>query len=71
LVLPGKALASWCAYFFDARVIDGAVNGTARLVSSASWIGRRFQTGFVRNYALTFLLGVVLAFSFLLTRAGL
>jgi NADH-quinone oxidoreductase subunit L len=71
IVLPGKAFASLCAYVVDANVIDGAVNGVARLVASASWAGRRIQTGFVRNYALTFLLGVVVAFSFLLTRAAL
>jgi NADH-quinone oxidoreductase subunit L len=71
LVLPGKAVATYCAQFLDARVIDGAVNGIGRLVASASWIGRRLQTGFVRNYALTFLLGVVVAFSFLLGRASL
>jgi NADH-quinone oxidoreductase subunit L len=70
LVLPGKAVASYCAQF-DVRVIDGVVNGTGRLVASASWIGRRLQTGFVRNYALTFLLGVVVVFSFLLSRASL
>jgi NADH-quinone oxidoreductase subunit L len=71
LVLPGKAFATYCAYFIDTKLIDGAVNGIGRLVASTSWVGRRVQTGFVRNYALTFLLGVVVVFSFLLTRAGL
>ncbi len=44
----------------DKLVIDGAVNGTGRLVARASGGLRKLQTGFVRNYALLMLAGVVL-----------
>ena len=59
LVTPGKALAAFSAYVFDARFLDGAVNGTGRVVHGLANAGRRIQTGFVRNYALAFLAGVV------------
>jgi NADH-quinone oxidoreductase subunit L len=44
----------------DKLVIDGAVNGTGRLVAWASGGLRKLQTGYVRNYALVLLAGVVL-----------
>ena len=59
LVTPGKALAAFTAYVFDARFLDGIVNGTGGAVHGLANVGRRIQTGFVRNYALAFLAGVV------------
>jgi NADH-quinone oxidoreductase subunit L len=44
----------------DKLVIDGAVNGTGRLVAWASGGLRKMQTGYVRNYALVLLAGAVL-----------
>ncbi|MEP0548374.1 MAG: NADH-quinone oxidoreductase subunit L [Rhodothermales bacterium] len=44
---------------FDAKVVDGAVNGTASLVRRLSGWGRGMQTGVVQNYALALVLGVV------------
>ncbi|MFQ5714648.1 MAG: NADH-quinone oxidoreductase subunit L [Candidatus Scalinduaceae bacterium] len=44
----------------DARVIDGFVNGVGRLIELKSEILRLFQTGYVRNYALSMLLGGVI-----------
>jgi NADH-quinone oxidoreductase subunit L len=44
----------------DKLVIDGAVNGSGRLVARASAGLRKMQTGYVRNYALVMLGGVVL-----------
>ncbi len=44
----------------DHLVIDGAVNGVGHLVAWASAGLRKMQTGFVRNYALVMLAGVVL-----------
>jgi NADH-quinone oxidoreductase subunit L len=68
IVLPGRSLASFCAYFFDAKVIDGLVNGTGRLVAASSERLRRIQSGYVRNYAVTFFFGVVVVFSALIAR---
>jgi NADH-quinone oxidoreductase subunit L len=59
IVLPGKAAASFAATTVDVKLIDGAVNGTGRLVSRLASAGRRLQTGFVRTYALAFLFGAV------------
>jgi NADH-quinone oxidoreductase subunit L len=45
--------------WFDAHVIDGAINGVAGIVS---WFGgrlRRVQTGYVRNYALEIAVGTI------------
>jgi len=44
----------------DERVIDGFVNGVGRLVELKSEVLRLFQTGYVRNYALSMLLGGVI-----------
>jgi NADH-quinone oxidoreductase subunit L len=57
LVVPGKAASAFTAYVFDARVIDGGVNGLGRAFSRLAGVGRRVQTGLVRTYALAFLLG--------------
>lgn len=43
----------------DLGLIDGAVNGVGRLVNWFSGRLRRVQTGYVRTYAITLLLGVV------------
>ncbi|MDQ3877306.1 MAG: hypothetical protein M3290_02990 [Actinomycetota bacterium] len=68
IVLPGKAFASFSAGVLDARVIDGAVTGTGRLVAVFAGGIRRVQTGYVRNYAAIFFFGVVVVFSVLIAR---
>ncbi|MGH2739897.1 MAG: NADH-quinone oxidoreductase subunit L [Actinomycetota bacterium] len=59
IVLPGKAASAFLAYVFDQRVIDGAVNRIGEAFTRLAAVGRRVQSGFVRTYALAFLLGVV------------
>jgi NADH-quinone oxidoreductase subunit L len=58
-VRPTVRLAHWCAEAFDLDVVDGAVNGVGALVARSAAGLRRIQTGFVVNYALTMLIGVV------------
>ena len=53
---------------FDVKVVDGAVNGTATLVGGAAWAMRRLQTGSVRAYAGSVILGVVLILGYYLWR---
>ncbi len=65
-VRPIGRMARWCAQAFDLGVIDGAVNGVAELVLRAAGQLRRVQTGFVMNYALTMLIGVVALLGILL-----
>jgi NADH-quinone oxidoreductase subunit L len=66
LVRPILAFSRWCAEVFDAGVIDGAVNGVATLIGRAAGGLRRYQTGFVMNYALSMLVGVVTLLGWLL-----
>ncbi len=44
---------------FDRFVVDGLVNLTAIVADIAGQLLKLFQTGYVRNYALVFLMGVV------------
>jgi NADH-quinone oxidoreductase subunit L len=44
---------------FDQKVVDGVVNASGIVTELTGQVIKLFQTGFVRNYALTFLLGVV------------
>jgi NADH-quinone oxidoreductase subunit L len=52
----------------DQGLIDGTVNGIAGLVGGLSRLGRRTQTGYVRNYALVMLIGVVTIVASLLAK---
>ncbi len=58
----------WLAEAFDLHVIDAAANGLASLTQSAAQRLRRLQTGYVRNYALSFLLGAVVLIGYFLLR---
>jgi NADH-quinone oxidoreductase subunit L len=68
IVLPGKRFAQFCASVLDRNVVDAVVNGTGRLVAGLSEGVRKVQTGYVRSYAATFFLGVVVIFSVLVVR---
>jgi NADH-quinone oxidoreductase subunit L len=70
LVLPAKAASSFAAYTIDARVVDGAVDGLGRAFARLAAAGRRVQSGLVRTYALTFLLGAVALVVVLLVRSS-
>jgi NADH-quinone oxidoreductase subunit L len=56
---PGYYLTRWLV-FFDNRGVDGGVNGLAALFGGTSGRVRRWQTGFVRSYALSMLAGSAL-----------
>jgi NADH-quinone oxidoreductase subunit L len=61
-----NGIASILSKPVDLGIIDGAVNGVGKL---AQWISGRMrlvQTGYVRTYAVTFMLGVVLVIVVLL-----
>lgn len=53
---------------FDVGLIDGAVNGTARLIGAMSQVLRRIQTGVAQGYALAFVLGIVFVLGWLIFR---
>ena len=52
----------------DANGIDGAVNGAAESVGGLGELLRRLQTGSVRAYAASLLLGAVLVLGYYLSR---
>jgi NADH-quinone oxidoreductase subunit L len=60
--------AMFLANPFDLGIVDGAVNGLARLVGWCSARLRQIQTGYVRNYALSVLLGVVIIVAYFALR---
>jgi NADH-quinone oxidoreductase subunit L len=53
---------------FDVKLIDGTVNGTATLFGGIASVLRRWQTGIVQNYAVTFVLGLIIILGYLLVR---
>jgi NADH-quinone oxidoreductase subunit L len=55
----------------DLSFIDGIVNGVGWVTERLAGVMRRLQTGYVRNYALSVLLGVVLVIIILLLPAAL
>jgi NADH-quinone oxidoreductase subunit L len=59
VVQPIKALSDGVLWRFDAKVIDGAVNGAGHVVVETGSIVRQIQTGSMRAYALSVLLGAV------------
>jgi NADH-quinone oxidoreductase subunit L len=59
IVRPFNALARFCWKVIDVLIIDGLLNAAAFLVELVGDLLRFLQTGNVRNYALSFLLGVV------------
>ncbi|HXN58911.1 MAG TPA: NADH-quinone oxidoreductase subunit L [Acidimicrobiales bacterium] len=65
---PSQRLATFLAWVVDARIIDGAVNGTAYLVKATGTAARKLQTGYARNYALGIALGMALIIAFMLSR---
>jgi NADH-quinone oxidoreductase subunit L len=68
IVRPLYALSVFSARVVDAAGIDGIVNGIGRAVIGWSGHLRRFQTGYIVNYALTMLAGAVIVVGFLLVR---
>jgi NADH-quinone oxidoreductase subunit L len=56
--LPGRYLTRALVYL-DGKGVDGLVNGLAATIGGGSGRLRRVQTGFVRSYALTILMGAL------------
>jgi NADH-quinone oxidoreductase subunit L len=56
--------------WFDKNVIDGGVNGIARLTRFVGRMLRPLQSGYVRNYALGIGLGAVLLLAWFVSRGA-
>ncbi len=63
-VYPGHALA-WLLWKFDQYVVDGVVNGVAKVAGAAGLVVNRLNTGFLRNYALAIVVGAILLLAWL------
>ena len=66
LVQPIRALSEGVLWKADTKVIDGAVNGVGQIVVETGGLVRQLQTGSMRAYALSVLLGVVFIVGFYL-----
>ncbi|MCX5735889.1 MAG: NADH-quinone oxidoreductase subunit L [candidate division NC10 bacterium] len=67
-VEPIKRGAVWLWRRFDEPVVDGSVNGVGAIVRTASTLLRYLQTGYVMNYVLSFILGVVVILGYVAFR---
>ena len=54
-----KKFGTFCWKGFDVVVVDGVVNGLAKVVGALSAALRHTQTGLFQNYALTMVFGTV------------
>ena len=70
LVSPGRRLSEQAAFWLDVKVVDGAVNGVARLVKVTGQMIRPAQSGLIRQYGLWFGLGLVALLVWILVRGG-
>jgi NADH-quinone oxidoreductase subunit L len=68
VVEPLKQGSDFLWHGVDEKVVDGAVNGSAGLIALLSSHLRKLETGFVQNYALAILIGVVLIAGYLIGR---
>ena len=68
--LISMAIRTVCflAAVFDLRFIDGIANGLASVTIRFAGSLRKIQTGYVRNYALTVFLGVIVIIGYLILR---
>jgi NADH-quinone oxidoreductase subunit L len=66
IVRPAVRASELVYAHFDLKVIDGALNGSASAANLAGLGFSRLQTGLIKDYALAFLLGVVLFLGFIL-----
>jgi len=67
-VRPWHAVSGFLWHVVDDRLVDGAANAVGRwFVDLGQWL-RRHQTGYVRQYALSMLIGAVLTVLYLFLR---
>ena len=67
---PLARTASEISFGIDLGLVDGTVNGIARLTSGTGRQLRRLQTGYVRNYALGIGIGAAVALAYIAARVG-
>ncbi|MGO9557866.1 MAG: NADH-quinone oxidoreductase subunit L [Acidimicrobiales bacterium] len=68
LARTSTLMAGVMATVVDNKIIDGAVNGIGSVFRASGGVYRRVQTGYVRNYALGIMGGLVVLLAYVLTR---
>ena len=68
LAEPFRATAVFLANPIDLGIVDGMANGMAKIIERGSGRLRNLQTGYVRNYALSILLGVAIIMAWFVLR---
>lgn len=66
---PGRAFFDFITAF-DAKVVDGLVNGTGAAVRGTGGLVRKIQSGYVRSYALGITVGTVALLAWFFVRAA-
>jgi NADH-quinone oxidoreductase subunit L len=66
IVRPFTRCSRWLAQIFDPEVIDGVVNGVARVAKGLSLVWRELQTGNVQHYLVGFLVGTLALITYFL-----
>jgi len=69
IVNPFYIISTVCAQVLDVGLIDAVVNGVGKATRNASSSLRGLQTGFVRNYGLFMLVGVVAVVAYFVVNA--
>ena len=68
IVRSFNGITNFLSTSFDLGFIDGIANGLASLTVRFAGSLRKIQTGYVRNYALTVFLGVIIIIGYLILR---
>ncbi len=66
----GKKLANWLWLTFDVRGIDGIVNGVGAVTAWSGQRIRKTQNGFVRSYAFSMVVGILVILVYVASRAA-
>ena len=65
VVRPLKRFSNWLWHSIDDSFIDWLVNYLAEIIQGASGLLRKIQSGFVQNYAMAILIGILFIFGYL------
>jgi len=68
IVVPIRKLSDVFYAFMDLKVIDGAVNGTAKFFTGLSADWRKLQTGVIQDYAIFSIAGIILILAYILLK---
>jgi NADH-quinone oxidoreductase subunit L len=64
IIRPLVNVSKFLWVVFDVHIIDGLANGLAYMIKSFSSTGRKIQTGYLRNYMLIFVFGVIIILAY-------